>query len=306
MSDDSNDRSRMASTPLRDPEPAAPGTWRVASYNVENYLDGTSPKGRVKSAESKAAVREGIRAMNPDVLALQEMGGVATLLELRDSLSAEGADYPYWEHVKGADADLHLAILSKFPFADRRPRNNDSFNLSGRRFQVRRGFGEVDIRISSDFSFTLVTAHLKSRNATPEADASELRLEEARLLRTRIDALFAGNPNTNLIVLGDFNDSPESAVVRTIIGQDQHRLIDTCPAERNGAGFRVGSSVSASGKGAWTNFFLEKGEYSRFDYILVSPAMAPSLTAGGSFVLDVPNWATASDHRPIAASFRTR
>jgi endonuclease/exonuclease/phosphatase family metal-dependent hydrolase len=151
-----------------------------------------------------------------------------------------------------------------------------------------------------------VTAHLKSRNATPEADASELRLEEARLLRARIDTLFAANPNTNLIVLGDFNDSPESAVVTNIIGHGGHRLIDTCPVEHNGAGFHVGSSVSASGKGAWTNFFREKGEYSRFDYILVSPAMAPSLTAGGSFVLDAPNWATASDHRPVLASICTR
>jgi endonuclease/exonuclease/phosphatase family metal-dependent hydrolase len=48
--------------------------FRVATYNVENYLDDTASRCCVKSAASKAKVRECIRALRPDVLALQEMG----------------------------------------------------------------------------------------------------------------------------------------------------------------------------------------------------------------------------------------
>ena len=77
--------------------PRVPKTFRIASFNVENYLDAAAPRGRVKSAESKAEVRKSIRTMDPDVLALQEMGSPDTLMELRYSLGAEGCEFPHWE-----------------------------------------------------------------------------------------------------------------------------------------------------------------------------------------------------------------
>jgi len=62
-------------------------TFRVAAYNVENYLDKpTETRRNTKSAESKAKVRETILALKPDVIAFEEMGEVSALLELRDSL----------------------------------------------------------------------------------------------------------------------------------------------------------------------------------------------------------------------------
>ena len=70
-------------------------TFRVATYNVENYLDQpTESRPHVKSSEAKATIRESIRALNPDVLALEEMGTTNALLELRASLKAEGLDFP--------------------------------------------------------------------------------------------------------------------------------------------------------------------------------------------------------------------
>ena len=98
--------------------------FRVATFNVENYLDDTASRCCVKSAASKAKVRECIRALHPDVLALQEMGSVAALLELRAALQAEGLDFPHWEHVTGSDANVHVALLSRFPFSARRPNTN--------------------------------------------------------------------------------------------------------------------------------------------------------------------------------------
>src|SRR3954469_24314603 len=76
--------------------------FRVAAYNVENYLDQPTETRRfAKSAEAKAKIRESIRAMKPDVISFEEMGSTNALLELRDSLKAEGLDFPYWEHVSG-------------------------------------------------------------------------------------------------------------------------------------------------------------------------------------------------------------
>ena len=279
-------------------------TLCIASFNVENYLDDTAPKGRGKSAESKAEVRRSICAINPDVLALQEMGSLDTLMELRDSLRAEGCEFPHWEHIAGCDADIHLAILSKFPFAARRPHSDDSFVLRGSRFRVRRGFGEVDVEVSPHCAFTLITAHLKSGNAIQEADESELRLAEARLLREKIDAHLTAAPDTRLVVLGDFNDTQDSAVIRTVIGQDPHRLIDTRPAEGNGQAFVKPNGPGALRTVAWTNYHPKEDSYTRIDYLLISRNLAPNWLPSESYVLASPNWGIASDHRPVVAAFR--
>src|ERR1035437_6821293 len=170
--------------------------FRVAEYNVENYLDQPTESRRfVKSAEAKAKIRESIRALAPDVLALEEMGGTNALLELRASLKADGQDFPFWEHVQSFDTNIHVAVLSKLPIVARRPHTNEFFLLDGRRFQVKRGFAEVDIQAATSFTFTLLVAHLKSHLTTPEADEAEERLGEAKVLRGLIDARLSKDPN---------------------------------------------------------------------------------------------------------------
>ena len=163
---------------------AAATTFSVATYNVETYLDQpTATRPEIKSAAARAKVRESIRAMHPDVLALEEMGTTNALLELRASLKADGEDFPYWEHVQGTDPDIHVAILSKLPIVSRHPHTNEDFLLDGQRFSVKRGFAEVELRAGTNFTFTLIAAHLKSRRTTAVADESALRLAEAKALR---------------------------------------------------------------------------------------------------------------------------
>jgi endonuclease/exonuclease/phosphatase family metal-dependent hydrolase len=209
-------------------------TFRVATYNLESYLDQPTETRSAKLAAAKAKICESILTLKPDVLALEEMGSTNALLELRGSLKAEGLDLPYWEHVSGFDTNIHVAILSRFPFAACHPHTNDSFLLSGRRFRVGRGFGEVDIQVTTNYSFTLIAAHLKSKRAVAQADEAEMRLEEAKLLREKVDDRLAANPNANLVVLGDFNDTKDAASTKAVIGRGKHKLVDTRPAERNG------------------------------------------------------------------------
>jgi len=280
-------------------------TFRVATYNVETYLAEPTQTRSAKSAVAKAKVRESIRALKPDVLALQEMGGTNALLELRDSLKAEGLDLPYWEHVAGFDTNIHVAILSKFPFTARRPHTDDSFLLSGRRFRVSRGFAEVDVRVNPNFSFTLITAHLKSRRPVAEADQAELRLEEARLLRETIDARLAAHPNANLVVLGDLNDTKDSPSTRAVIGRGKRRLVDTRPAERNGDDAPGANPSREPRNVTWTYYYGKEDSYSRIDYILLSPALARAWVTNETYVLTLPNWGIGSDHRPIMATFET-
>ena len=125
-------------------------------------------------------------------------------------------------------------MLSKFPIVARHPHTNENFLLDGRRFRVSRGFAEVDIQAATNFTFTLIAAHLKSRRPVPEADEAEERLGEAKILRGIVDEHFKANPNAKLIVLGDFNDVKDSDPTKEIIGRGKFKLTDTRPAERNG------------------------------------------------------------------------
>ncbi len=276
---------------------------RIATYNLESYLDDPAGSRPAKSADAKAKIRESLRALRPDVLALQEMGSVAALQELRRSLQADGLDYPHWEHVAGFDTTIHVAVLSRFPFAARRPHTNDSFLLSGRRFRVSRGFAEVEVRVNPAYTFTLLTCHLKSRRTIPQADEAEMRLEEAKLLREIIDARLAVNPNANLIVLGDLNDAYDSPAVKTVLGRGRTGLLDTRPAERNGDNQLNPNPRFYPRNVTWTHFYGKEDSYQRIDYILLSHGMAREWVANDTYVLALANWGVGSDHRPLVATF---
>jgi endonuclease/exonuclease/phosphatase family metal-dependent hydrolase len=257
--------------------PAA-DTFRIATYNVENYLLESSGTRPAKPATAKAKVCEGILALKPDVLALQEIGGTNALFELQSSLKTNGLDLPNWELITGFDTNIHVAILSRFPITARRPHTNDFFLMAGQRFRVSRGFAEVEINVNDHYSFTLITAHLKSRRPIPEADEADLRLEEAQVLRHIIDGILTTNPDVNLVVLGDLNDLHSSKPVKTIIGsRGKKALVDTRPAERNGDTPPSSDRRLSSRNVAWTHYYNVDDDYSRIDYILLSKALSRQL-----------------------------
>jgi endonuclease/exonuclease/phosphatase family metal-dependent hydrolase len=285
---------------------AAAESIRVATYNLETYLDQpTESRPHVKTAAARAKIRESIKTMNPDVIALEEMGGTNALLELRASLQTEGQNFPFWEHVEAFDTNIHVAVLSRLPIVARRPHTNDFFLLDGRRFQVKRGFAEVDVQAATNFTVTLIAAHLKSRLALPDADEAEERLGEARVLRGLIDARLVREPNAKLIILGDFNDTTGSATLREIIGRGKTRLYDTRPAERNGDTAPAQPPYFEPRDVAWTYFYGKTDEYSRIDYILISNGLHNNWEKRDTFIPLVPNWGVGSDHRPIVAGFQT-
>ncbi len=284
----------------------AADTFRIATYNVENYLDQPAEGRPAKSADSKAKIRESILAMKPDVIAFQEMGSTNAFFELRDSLKKDGLDLPYWEHISGHDPNIHVAILSKFPFVAKHPHTRDKFLLNGKQFEVSRGFAEVEIHPTDKYSFTLITAHLKSRRPVPEADEGELREQEAILLREKVDALLAKDPNINLAVLGDFNDIRDSKGVRAVLGRGKTKLIDTRPAEKNGDNLPNSNPHYDPRNITWTHFYGKEDTYSRIDYLLLSSGMAREWVKDDTYIATIPNWGLGSDHRPLVATFKTQ
>ncbi|HXG47214.1 MAG TPA: endonuclease/exonuclease/phosphatase family protein [Methylomirabilota bacterium] len=284
---------------------AAPAAevFRVATYNLNNYLLAPAGARPMKTAEGRAKIRESLRAVGADVVALQEVGGLGALQELRAALRAEGVDYPFWEHITARDTNIQVAVLSRFPITARRPHTNDSYLLFGRRLRVSRGFAEVEIQVAPRYSFTLITCHLKSRRPVPEADEAEMREQEALILREKIDRRLRADPDANLIVLGDLNDVKDSRAVRSILGRGRTALLDTRPAERNGDQAPAASPRHDPPRVTWTHYYGEEDTYSRSDYLLLSADMSREWRRDETYVLALPDWGVGSDHRPLVAAF---
>jgi endonuclease/exonuclease/phosphatase family metal-dependent hydrolase len=278
-------------------------TFRVATYNLNNYVEEDSGTRLAKTEASRAKIRQSILALKADVIALQEMGGARPFQELRRSLQAEGVDYPHAHLMFAHDTNIQVAVLSKFPITACRQHTNDSYLLMGRRHFVQRGVLEVQIQVNSNYVFTALVVHLKSRRQATEADETEMRLQEALILREKVDALLKARRQANLVVLGDLNDVKDSRPVRAIIGRYRDALQDTRPAERNGDDQPSLNSRWDPAWITWTHFFAKEDTYSRIDYILLSPGMAREWVQEETRVLALPNWGVASDHRPIVAGF---
>lgn len=278
-------------------------TFRVGTYNLNNYTDERLGSRPVKTVASKAKIRESIRALGADVLAVQEVASLRAFEELRESLKAEGVFYPHAELLFAWDTNIHVGVLSRFPITGCRRHTNDTYLLMGRRFRVERGFLEADIGVAPDYKVTLITAHLKSKRQGVEADEAERRQQEAVLLRERVDAILNGNPKANLVVLGDLNDTKDSLALRAILGRYRNQLVDTRPAERNGDDQPPPNPRWDPLWITWTHFYGKEDTYSRIDYILLSSGMERERLPEQCMVLALPNWGVASDHRPIMAGF---
>lgn len=278
-------------------------TFRVATYNLNNYFLTATDSRAVKSPESLGQIHTNILALKPDILAVQEMSGATGLKHLQAELKQRGLDLPYTELVTGGDTNIYNAILSRFPIVARRSHTNDSYLLHGRRFRVGRGFAEIEVAVNERYRLTVMVAHLKSKRTVPEGDEAEMRLQEAMIFREKIDARFKADPKVNLIVLGDFNDTKDTKPVKALGGRGRTALIDTRPAERNGDNLppeRVGYDPRNV---TWTYFYGVEDSYSRVDYILISAGLAKEWVKEETFVQSISNWGLASDHRAILAMF---
>ena len=280
-------------------------SFTVCTYNVENYCLQDRPSRPIKKEDSRKAVQKTLLSIHADVVALEEVCDLDALQEIRNSLAAGGVDYPHWEFVEGPDPYIHVAVLSRFPIIARRSHTNEAFLLNGRRHAVSRGFAEVDIRVRTNYSFTLFAAHLKSKRVAASANEADLREEEALLLREFIDQRLNSNPNAKLAVVGDFNDTKDSLAMRTVLGRGNLTLVDTRPAEIPAGKASSNRARNALREVTWTEYFAKEDLYTRIDYILLSKGMAREWDAAHTKIHLEPDWGTASDHRPLVATFLT-
>lgn len=267
---------------------------RIATLNVDNYLvmnrhvDGQWRPSYPKPETEKAAIRESILEAKPDVLVLQEMGGLNFLEELRADLFHEGFHYPYAVHFKAQDDERHLAVLSLLPPRQVKKHTDMDFKYFDRREKVKRGLLEMSFDLADGLSFRLYAVHLKSRWTEDKADpeANLRRTREAEACRNRIIERSAEEGSTLYCVAGDFNSDPNSAPMRRFYRRGKLQI-----------GVRVPATDSRGE--VWTYFYAKKAIYSTVDGFVASPALMKMVRGGQGTIMNGPNQLSGSDHRMV-------
>jgi endonuclease/exonuclease/phosphatase family metal-dependent hydrolase len=230
-----------------------------------------------------------IGEINPDILGVCEMGPPDCFDDFKKRLDGAGLGYTDFEYVQGADPERHLALLSRFPIVARQSMTDVPIQINGAVDKVRRGFLDVTVQVTPGYSLRLVGAHLKSKLPIPEGEAI-VRRYEAHALRKHLEAILTAQPGVNLVCYGDFNDSKNEPMFQEITGvRGTPTYMADLPA-RDSLGDR------------WTHYWTVADEYSRIDYLFVSPGLFHEVVKEKSAIYRGPGWDVASDHRAVYTS----
>ncbi|NCG08060.1 MAG: hypothetical protein GWO81_00575 [Verrucomicrobia bacterium] len=278
------------------PLTASAQTLRVATYNLYNYLsmdrsvDGQWRKDYPKPEIEKSALRRAILEVQPDVLAIQEIGSPDYLRELLNDLRADGLEYPHFVHLQGPDPDRCLAILRRLPLYKVIRHTDLDFKYFNDRETVRRGMLEVEIRPRPGLSVQIFTLHLKSRWTLRDDDPEAVlqRTREAEACRNRIVARTINRGSPYYLILGDFNDDPDSAPLRRFQKRGKLPISERLLA-------------TDSRSELWTHFYRRQSSYSTVDGILAAPQLMPAVKTAR--IADLIHPPEGSDHRLVYTDF---
>ena len=258
------------------------------TFNLEIYglddRDGDGQADDLKPAEERALVLDEIAAVRPDILAVQEMGNPIVFRRFRDALARRGLRYSHAEYLRRGHSEHNLAVLSRFPVAARGSTLDPAYTIRGETVPLLRGIVHVEIELPSGYGLHLLSAHLKSKVYHPLGQ-TEMRRNEARLLRAHIEDVLAADPDANLLLAGDLNDDPGSAPLALLRGAPPASLTDLRPADALGH--------------AWTWHGAEEDRYCRFDFLLASPGLLAEWVPGKTGIPLRPAGRRGSDHRQI-------
>ncbi len=265
---------------------------RVATYNVRNYLtmdrqiDGKFRRDYPKPEEEKEVVRKSILAASPDILALQEIGTRAELLELRDDLAQDGLRYESAYLLEADDEVRRVGALWKSHLSvTPRPHADLEFKLFEEPLSVKRGMLELQVEEVEGESFSIFILHLKSKYTSDKRDpqSTQRRTKEAHSARERILDLFPDPATSPFMIVGDLNDHRNSSSVRRFLIRGKLQISTVLDAQ------------DSSGL-IWTHYYKKGGEYSLLDYMLASPGLTKAFVTK-SGIISSKDYYTGSDHR---------
>jgi endonuclease/exonuclease/phosphatase family metal-dependent hydrolase len=275
----------------------------------------------------------------PDLLCLEEIEN-ASVLEALASGPLKAAGYRHIGMAPAPGSPINSGILSRLPILSLK-----AHALAGSVAGAKPGRSLLEARIGlgsapgsrgdgpgQEAALTVFVLHWKSRVEGAQATEAARR-EAAALLAGRVAALLEADPEAELLVCGDFNESPDEYLrVGREGGQEPKRLL--VAREPEGAGWLLGAAGSRAGSRAGASLpsrepvlfspwaadsgysYQYKGERERLDGFLLSPGLldGKGLSFRGFSAVDAPfllgpegeplGWSSISctgysDHLPI-------
>ena len=215
----------------------------LATFNVKDLLPPASDTARAALPAKLDWIARMLRAVDADVVGLQEVGSAELLAAVAERMGSPTALH----QVMGTtDArGIGCALLSRLPVLETRVHTAESLAFPvfvagdsppfGARIPLRRGI--VHARVESPVGpVDVLVAHFKSsrpvgmrdasnqevppRTAREAADATlrslVWRAAEALYVRGLVDQILEARPGARVAVTGDFNDVPHSTVLRCL------------------------------------------------------------------------------------------
>jgi len=268
----------------------------VGTYNIKDFIDernpainlpqknGRPPVGPKSEKEQKAAA-EMIRAMNADVVTLQEVQDMKILDKFVDTHLP--GQYPYRALVDAHDPrGIDVACISKYPITNVVSHKDDRFPIpeENRTGTFKRDMLRVDLDVKG-IPFTVYTVHLKAQSGGDRAD--HWRLGEAQEMRQIALREMGRYPSRRYVVTGDFNDTQRSPALQPLLSQDS-------------SDWHLNNALAGKDPAA-VNTHPSGRPNRQIDFILYPDEMQGEFK--GAEVVDGPRAEEASDHLPVKAQF---
>jgi endonuclease/exonuclease/phosphatase family metal-dependent hydrolase len=230
-------------------------------------------------AEAMVNTARVIRDVAADVLVVVEAESRPVLRRFHHLLSAKLAVPEAYSHIMLIDGnddrgiDVGLATRDGFPIGA--ALSHVDLLLPSGEPVFSRDCPQYQVTTPGGASLTVLPNHFKSKFGGNDQSSRNKRLAQSRAVAAIYAGLRAAGQD-NVVVLGDLNDTPDSAELRPLLVDTDLRDISTHPAFTDFQ-FRAGNGQRGIG-----TFGLGNDD-DKIDYILLSPALFDRVTSGGIF-----------------------
>lgn len=196
----------------------------------------------------------------PDVVVLQEVESMAALEVFNKSFLDDV--YPNTMLVSGHNERLvNIGVMSMYPIISVTSHKDEKDGQGEYLFS--RDCLEVAIDVN-ECPLTVFANHFKShygRDKEERAAADEKRQKQGERVAEIVSERFPGKQfeTAAFVVIGDLNDAPDTPALEPLMGIGLEDVLDRLPEDER-----------------WTHYWAARNIVSRFDYILLGPALSKS------------------------------
>jgi predicted extracellular nuclease len=268
---------------------------KLAAYNLWNMFDiyddpyTQDESTRVKPKEQIEAVAKTIKEMDADVVGCVELENDHILRAMALDLLPESGYKYFGATESNSGRGIQIGVMSRLPILSITSHKFRTLTLPGekRTWSFARDLVQVTVQVTDKQILDVFLVHFKSKRSTSgDPQSGKWRLAEASMARQIIEQTHKAYPDHWLAIMGDFNDTPESAPIQHLLAapnllNDSHSHL---PADK-----RI--------------TYLHKPYRSTIDYILVGPQLIKHLNKAHTGLPGDESKLTGSDHAPIFATF---